>query len=60
VLPLPRKSIPKEDETRAKKMEYVIEIQGTTWKPHETSIKLITQRSKVQILPPQPKLLPDQ
>jgi hypothetical protein len=29
VLPLPRKSSPKQDEPRANKMDYVIEIQGT-------------------------------
>src|ERR1019366_6158499 len=30
VLPLPRKSSPKQDEPRANKIEYVIEIEGTT------------------------------
>ena len=30
VLPLPRKSSPKQDEPRAIRMSYVIEIQGTT------------------------------
>src|SRR5260370_14218695 len=31
VLPLPRKSSPKQDEPRAIRMSYVIEIEGTTW-----------------------------
>jgi hypothetical protein len=30
VLPLPRKSSPKQDEPRATRMGYVIEIEGTT------------------------------
>jgi hypothetical protein len=30
VLPLPRKSRPKQDESRAIRMGYVIEIEGTT------------------------------
>jgi len=30
VLPLPRKSSPKQDEPMANKIEYVVEIQGTT------------------------------
>jgi hypothetical protein len=29
VLPLPRKSSPKQDEPRANKIEYVVERQGT-------------------------------
>jgi hypothetical protein len=36
LLPLPRKSSEKQDETRAIRMGYVIEIEGTTRKPDET------------------------